>query len=138
MNKHHLIWNESLHQVGITVIDNQHREIVERVNLIADTVDQGSRHDVVQEMMDDLVLFAYEHFALEERLMTEYGFPGMEEHIAEHLDLLQKMDNLRNALRTPNPAKAALVLAFLTDWAELHILQSDREIGEFLADKGMR
>jgi hemerythrin len=138
MSKHHLIWNESRHCIGIAAIDDQHREIIERVNRIADAVGQGNRHDAVQEMMDDLVLFTCEHFALEERLMTEHGFPDLEEHIAEHLALLQQVDNLRKALRTPSPAKAALVSAFLTDWAELHILRSDKEIGAFLAAKGLR
>jgi hemerythrin len=138
MSKHHLIWNESLHCIGIAAIDDQHREIIERVNLIADAVDQGNRHEAVQEMMDDLVLFACEHFALEERLMTEYDFPDLEDHIEEHIGLLQQVNNLRKALRTPSPAKAALVSAFITDWAELHILQSDKEIGTFLAARGMR
>ncbi|MGE5027084.1 MAG: bacteriohemerythrin [Betaproteobacteria bacterium] len=140
MSKHHLIWNENRHCVGIAAIDDQHREIVERVNRISDAVGQGGRgaHDTVREMMDDLVLFTCEHFALEERLMTEHGFPDLEGHIAEHIDLLQQLDNLRNALRSPNPTKAALVSAFITDWAELHILQSDKEIGTFLAAKGLR
>lgn len=137
MHKHHLIWNER-HRVGIAAIDDQHIEIIERVNLIADAVDQSVPHDATQEMMDDLILFACEHFALEERLMTEYGFPDLEDHIAEHLSLLQQLNNIRNALRTPNPTKAALVSAFITDWAELHILQSDKEIGAFLAARGMR
>lgn len=138
MRKHHLIWNESLHCVGIAAIDDQHREIIKRVNLIADAVGQGNRHKAVQEMMDGLVLFACEHFALEERLMTEYGFPDLKDHIAEHRGLLQQLNNLRNALHTPSPAKAALVSAFITDWAEQHILQSDKEIGAFLAAKGLR
>ena len=127
MGKHHLTWNESLHGVGIAAIDEQHREIIERVNLIADAVDQGNRHEAVQEMMDDLVLFACGHFALEERLMTEYGFPGLEEHVEEHI-----------ALRTPNPTKAALVSAFITDWAEQHILEADQEVADFLAQKGLK
>jgi len=137
MHKHHLIWNENRHCVGIAAIDDQHREIIERVNLISDAVDKVDRHEAALEMMDDLILFACEHFALEERLMTEHGFPDLEEHIAEHLGLLQQLNNLRNALHTPSPAKAALVSAFITDWAELHILQSDKEIGAFLASKGM-
>lgn len=138
MDKHHLIWNESLHCVGIAAIDEQHREIIERVNLIADAVDQGNRHEAVQEMMDDLVLFACGHFAIEERLMTEYGFPGLEEHVEEHIGLLQQLTNLRNALRTPNPTKAALVSAFITDWAEQHILEADQEVADFLAQKGLK
>ncbi len=136
MSKHHLIWNENVHPVGIAAIDRQHREIIERVNLISDMVAQGNRHEATQEEMEDLILFTVEHFALEERLMAEYGFPGLDTHIAEHAILFQQIDNLRNALRTPNPTKAALVSAFLTDWAEQHILHSDKEIGAFLAARG--
>jgi len=136
MHKHHLIWNEC-HRVGIAAIDNQHREIIERVNLIADAVEQSDRHDAILEMTDELILFACEHFALEERLMTEYGFPDLEDHVAEHLGLLQQLNNIRNALLTPNPTKAALVSAFITDWAELHILQADKEIAVFLTARGM-
>lgn len=138
MGKHHLTWNDSLHRVGIAAIDGQHREIVARVNRISDAVGRGDRQDAVEEMMDDLILFACEHFALEERLMTEYGFPDLESHIEEHIGLLRQVENLRNALRTPSPAKAALVSAFITDWAELHILQADKEIGAFLAARGLR
>lgn len=137
MRKHHLTWDKERHSIGIASIDDQHREIVERVNQIADAVSHGEQSGTLLEMMDDLALLACDHFAMEERLMTEHGYPGLETHIREHLSLLQQIKNLRKALHRPNPTKAALVSAFLTDWADQHIMRSDREIGEFLSSKGI-
>lgn len=70
--------------------------------------------------------------------MVEHGFPDMESHIEEHRRLLQQLNNLiKEYLRAPRQSKAALISAFLTDWAEQHILQADKELGEFLAAKGL-
>ena len=138
MKKHHLTWNESRHSVGIALIDSQHREIIERVNQIADSVAKRNHSEVVQEILGELILFTHEHFALEERFMVEHGFPDMESHVEEHRRLLQQLNNLiKEDLRTPRRNKAALVSAFLTDWAEQHILQTDKELGEFLVAKGL-
>ena len=138
MNKYHLIWNESRHSVGIALIDSQHREIIERVNQIADWVAQRDQTEAVQEMFGGLIIFSREHFALEERLMVEYGFPDMENHIEEHHKLFQQLNNLIKAdQRSPRHNKAVLISAFLTDWAEQHILQADKELGEFLVAKGL-
>jgi hemerythrin len=138
MKKYHLIWNESLHSVGISLIDRQHREIIEMVNQIADRVAQRDQSEAVQELFEGLILFAREHFALEERLMVEHGFPDMKSHIEEHRKLFLQLNNLIKAgLRAPGNNKAALVSAFLTDWAEQHILRADKELGEFLIAKGL-
>lgn len=138
MKKHHLTWNESRHSVGIALIDSQHREIIERVNQIADSVAKRNHSEVVQKILGGLILFTSEHFALEERFMVEHGFPDMESHVEEHRRLLQQLNNLiKEDLRTPRRNKAALVSAFLTDWAEQHILQTDKELGEFLVAKGL-
>lgn len=71
MSKHHLIWNESRHSVGIALIDSQHREIIERVNQIVGGVAKRDQSEAVQEMLGGLIHFTHEHFALEERLMVE-------------------------------------------------------------------
>ncbi len=138
MRKHHLTWNESRYSVGIALIDSQHQELIERANQIADGVAKRDQSEAIQEMLGGLILFACEHFAFEERLMVEHGFPDKESHIEEHRRLLQQLNNLIKAdLRAPRHSKEALVSAFLTDWAEQHILHDDKKLGEFLAAKGL-
>jgi hemerythrin len=121
VKKYHLIWDENVHKVGIASIDDQHRELIERV----------------RPMMDDLILFTHTHFALEQRLMEEHGFPELQNHIEEHLELLKRMNTLYEFLGGSRQNKAELFSAFLSDWAELHVLQADKVLGNFLVAKGL-
>lgn len=138
MKKHELIWNKNQHGVGIALIDEQHRQIIEMVNQIANAVAAETKGDTLKEMLEDMLLFACEHFAVEERLMAEHDYPDMENHIQEHLRMYQQLSNLvKTVLRTTGRDKAALVSAYLSDWAERHILQADRELGGFLIAQGL-
>ncbi|MDD5240847.1 MAG: bacteriohemerythrin [Sulfuricella sp.] len=138
MRKHELVWNKDRHGVGIALIDDQHRQIIERVNQIAGAVATAVKKETLKEMLEDMLLFVCEHFAVEERLMAEHGYPDMESHIQEHLKMYQQLNNLvKTVLRTTGRDKAALVSAYLSDWAERHILLADKELGGFLAAQGL-
>lgn len=138
MRKHELVWNKNQHGVGIALIDDQHRQIIERVNQIAGAVATGAKKETLKEILEDMLLFVCEHFAVEERLMAEHGYPDMEGHIQEHLKMYQQLNNLvKTVLRTTGRDKAALVSAYLSDWAERHILLADKELGGFLAARGL-
>ena len=138
MKKLELVWNEDRHGVGIALIDEQHQQIIDMVNQLANAVAAGVKTDVLKEMLEDMLLFVCEHFAVEERLMAEHGYPDMEGHIQEHLRMYQQLNNLiKTVLRATGGNRAALVSAFLTDWAEQHILQADKELGGFLVAQGV-
>lgn len=131
-----LAWNQAKHSIGIASIDEEHRGIFERVNRIAEAVTRGDC-ETAEGMMDEFIAYTQRHFAREEQLMLEHGFPGLPRHKEEHDDLLHKVHNLKQGCHLPQAAKEALVLAFLTDWAEKHIIEADKEIGEFLVKKGL-
>lgn len=88
-------------------------------------------------LMNDLILLARRHFEFEERLMSEHGFPGLEGHAREHLGLLQKLNMFNETLSMSDPYRMKLILAFVTDWAELHLLKGEKVLGEHLTSKGL-
>lgn len=137
MKRHCVNWEEQRHCIGIASLDSQHRELVEQVNLIAQAIDEKDPVEKVNALMDDLVHLARQHFEFEEALMTQHGFPGVKEHAKEHRGLLQRLSSLSEVLHTSNPHKVELVLAFITDWAELHLLQGEKVLGEYLTSKGL-
>lgn len=137
MKRHCLKWDEHQHCIGIASLDDQHRELVEQVNRIAQAFDEKKSIEEVNALMDDLLRLARQHFEFEEGLMTRHAFPGVEEHAKEHRGLLQRLASLSEVLRTSNPHKVELVLAFITDWAELHLLQGEKVLGEYLVSKGL-
>ena len=137
MKRHCVKWDENRHCIGIASLDSQHRELVEQVNRIAQAIDKKKPAAEVNALMDDLVHLARQHFEFEESLMTRHAFPGVEGHSKEHRGLLQQLASLSDVLRTSNPHKVELVLAFITDWAELHLLQGEKVLGEYLVSKGL-
>ena len=137
MKRQCLNWNDHRHCIGIASLDNQHRELVEQVNLIAQAIDEKKSVDEVNILMDDLVSLARQHFEFEEGLMTKHSFPGVEGHAKEHRELLLRLANISEVLHTSTPHKVELVLAFITDWAELHLLQGEKVLGKYLITKGL-
>ncbi len=138
MKRAYLTWDEKRHSIGIPSLDAQHRQIVEKVNRVANAID-GTAGDEreLHELMAELLTLAKEHFEHEEQIMAEYGYPGTEGHANEHRGLLKRLETLNGVLQTKEPHKVELVLAFITDWAELHLLQGEKDLGAFLAAKGM-
>lgn len=137
MQKFRLTWNEKRHGLGIASIDSQHRGLVELVNILSEAMEQGCDHEQAHRHMDNLLRFAGTHFAHEEELMREHGFPDFERHAAEHARLLQEATTMMGALDPDNPGRAALVTAFLTDCVEYHIQQEDIPLGRHLQEKGL-
>lgn len=138
VKREYLIWDENRHSIGILSLDNQHKQLVRQVNLLANLIDtQTASDDELHELMSELLILAKQHFDHEEQIMSEYGYPGIDGHITEHRGLLKRLETMKSVLRTAEPHKVELVLAFITDWAELHLLQGEKELGAFLASKGL-
>jgi hemerythrin len=136
MTKHYLIWVEERHSIGIAAIDIQHREIAELVNLIVDDLVKGVPFETLKKMLFDLVHFVRVHFAYEERLMAEHGYPEIESHVEDHNRLIQQLSNIIEK-DSCVAHKAVLAPAFLIDWIELHALQDDMKLGKYLVSKGL-
>jgi hemerythrin-like metal-binding protein len=137
MNKYTLIWNDELHSIGIASLDSQHQEIVKLVNQIADTVAKGPISGAMVPLVNDLIRVSQAHFTLEQELMEKYGFPDLQNHVVEHLELLQQLKNLYEDIVGSKRERAGLISAFLCDWTEIHILKSDKMLGNFLIAKGL-
>jgi hemerythrin-like metal-binding protein len=134
MLRNHLVWDDHRHSVGIDSVDVQHRRMIELINRINDTLGNGEQVESAWNAMDELLVFTAEHFAHEEEVMLQQGYPDVNLHIEEHRKMLAQMRNLVGEARhSLSPVKVGLLPAFLADWAELHILHDDRKLGAFLA-----
>lgn len=138
MKRAYLAWDNTRHSIGIPSIDREHREIVDQVNRIGEAINANRDNDVLATLMNELVVLAQRHFEYEERLMNDHGFPGLVEHAKEHRELLKRLGVLNESIQVSSPHKMELVLAFITDWAELHLLEGEKILGDYLASKGIR
>lgn len=136
MLRNHLVWDNHRHSVGIDSIDGQHRRMIELINRINDALGDGEPVESAWNAMDELLGFTAAHFAHEEEVMAQQGYPDMPRHAEEHRKLLAQMHNLvGEAKHASSPISVRLVPAFLADWAESHILHDDRKLGTYLSTR---
>ena len=138
MKKFHLVWNESLHALGIPSIDREHQGLMHLVNDLSEAVAQGCDCERARQRMEKILDFATDHFAHEEALMRRHGFPGVEQHAAEHARLLHEAATLMETLTPEHADRAVLITAFLTDFTENHILHEDRAISQYFETQGIK
>ncbi|NIK43012.1 bacteriohemerythrin [Xanthomonas arboricola] len=77
-----LVWQDDLN-TGIEVIDHQHRRIVEMINQLH-VAQTSLQRLAVAEVIDELIDYTLSHFAFEEELMEEAGYPFSLAHKRVH------------------------------------------------------
>lgn len=107
--------------LGVPAMDRTHREFVDLVNRMAEASTAAFVY-----LYPDLVDHTHAHFANEDLLMRQTGFPAIAEHTAEHARVLGELDALRRRLSGGRIVLArAYVIEQLPAWFALHAVTMD-------------
>jgi hemerythrin-like metal-binding protein/diguanylate cyclase (GGDEF)-like protein len=124
---------EQRFEVGIEVLDGQHRHLLELINRLAADLRAGRDFDPLLDSLKDLVRYTEHHFATEERLMDEVG-AAAERHRAEHRRLEGSLARLTLRLDAEGVSESS---RFLRDWLFRHIDEVDRPFAALLRSRGV-
>jgi hemerythrin len=129
-------WDQSL-SVGIDKIDNQHKELFNRVNALLDACNQGKGKQVVGEIIDFLGDYVVTHFGAEERYMQQYNYPDYGAHKAMHDGFIDSFGQLKKKFESEGPGIQLVLQTNRTvvDWLIKHIGNTDKALGAFLKTK---
>ncbi len=114
-----VVWTPAF-EVGIPIIDEQHRRLVGIANAVSQLTGQGV---AFERALEDMMAYTQYHFALEERLMRAASYPGLEAHRREHEALA---DHVGGLWRRRTVLVQTEVLELLTAWLVNHILTCDQ------------
>ena len=121
-----LKWNAEL-DTGIDVIDGQHRRIVDYVNQLHEAREHGDAA-AVGEVIESTVEYTLSHFAFEESLMEDAGYPLSKPHKRVHELFVKRVADLdvtTFAKATESLKTVDSALAFISgERAKLGALQS--------------
>ena len=91
-------WSEKFN-LGIDVIDNQHRQILDYINALEKIRATGAREQI-KDVFDDLIDYTQSHFSFEENLLAQVNYQFLPSHRSIHelfvkrlKDYLQRFDN---------------------------------------------
>ncbi len=125
-------WEENF-SIGIPEIDKQHMIILECIAVLQDAVKNRNERagwSAVHSILGQLNAYVRMHFASEEELMRQFGYPGLSDHIDEHLQFMQDLIALQQKSRTDDIAHE--LHAFLDSWWHEHVMERDRHYVPFL------
>lgn len=125
-------WSEH-YEVGVAVIDGQHREMLEIVNRLLEGLRGGRDAGELVETLRELVRCAEHNVATEERLMQEHGL-AVAHHAEEHRRLLEAIRHFDLRL---DPGGLADSASWLREWLLGHIDEDDRPFAELLRSRGV-
>ena len=127
-----IVWGEVL-SIGVDEIDEDHRKLVNIFNILNHAVLEKESSDYLTAILKELINCTVWHFSHEERLMLKYGYEEMEEHKAEHQELIDSAKALQQELLESDQAVADEHIEFLEHWLTEHIFTADMRLGSFLS-----
>ena len=127
--------------VGIEEIDQQHQELLDRMDLLRDYMRRGQSKDAIHDTLKFLESYVVEHFDTEVKYMQRYRYPGILQHKAEHETFLKDFTAFKEkftSLQAQGEITTFLgldIVRKLNDWFSNHIATVDKKMGEFLVEK---
>jgi hemerythrin-like metal-binding protein len=128
-NNLYIIWHEN-NNLGISIIDEQHRGIISTINSLYHFIQSGQGEEIIKPTLIMLLQYTTIHFSTEEALMKEAGYPAVAKHIIMHKALLEKTRKL--SIEANRDQDSDAVLSFLKDWWLGHITKEDKKYAPFL------
>lgn len=123
-------WNDNF-DTRISIIDDQHRKLVDLLNCLANHIAFNPDISSLQEILDALIDYTVYHFQTEEKLWSSYFVNDSLEksHIETHRKFIVEINHLKNNQRDQTPVEIAeAMLGLLTKWLASHIIQTDRQM----------
>lgn len=129
-------WND-IYAVNVEKIDEQHRQIFELINDLQRSMMLDYGEAILEGVYVRLIDYTKSHFATEEKLMLNHGYPEAKTHIQEHEHLIAKVKELDRQRSTGTEQLSVRTLTFLFDWLSHHIMITDKKFGAFLNKQGV-
>ncbi len=120
--------------VGVEFIDNQHKEMFNRINRVLVAVRDKDSPEVVVATLGFLAKYVGEHFSAEHEEMIKHKYPAMNTHMEQHEYFAKEVAEFRARLKEEGTSEQLLIemKKLLVDWFSSHIDKVDRSLGRFI------
>lgn len=123
-------WNDNF-ETGISIVDEQHIELVRIINDLAAHVANHSSPIKLDKVFNELTSYADYHFKTEEGIWDAHfkDDDWLTKHEHTHHAFLEKVTLLKSDEKNkPLEVLVQELLSFLTQWLAFHILDSDKRM----------
>ncbi|WP_419797289.1 MAG: bacteriohemerythrin [Terasakiella sp.] len=125
-------WNEKL-STGLLGLDEQHAALFQLFNEFIDAIEAGSPQAVLVERFEYIIGETLKHFAYEEQIMKNIGFPEYSAH-KEHHEILRQDAELifKDLQETKDGVEVSPSINFLRALIVKHMVEKDLKIRDYI------
>lgn len=131
-------WRDKM-SVGSKVLDDDHKRLIDILNAFEEMTRNGADFEALDQIFQKLADYTREHFAREEKILEEIGYPLRNTHQDQHRSMvawLLKAYKTYKARRQAAEAQGITsdhecyeeLLKILNTWLMRHILQDDMKL----------
>jgi hemerythrin len=130
-----VVWDDR-YSVGVTLMDEQHKELLRETNELYKACREGdvAAEARFREVVKSTVDYVKTHFAQEEQIMERVKYPEFSNHKREHEVFVQKVLDEVKAFEEGKTFVPNNFVRFLRDWVLAHIALEDKKYGAFIAE----
>lgn len=128
-----IVWTESL-SIGIEAIDNQHKELLLRFDMLLNACQAGQGIKELKRLQGFLEDYVVTHFNDEETLQRRHNYPDQEAHHAEHLYFIDRISKLKEETSKEGISTHHVIetVNLLLKWLLNHISKVDTKLGAYI------
>ena len=127
-----IVWKPE-YDLGIHIIDEQHRGIVTVINCLYYEMQKKKGGSVLTPIFKIIYEYSHIHFTIEEEFLEKSDFPNAITHRALHSELIDTTSKVgKKSILNRDPYQ---FMDFLKKWWIDHICGEDRVFRDYLLDK---
>ena len=117
---------------NVGLIDEQHRELITRINKLHDAMKEGKGREVVQSTLNFLVSYVVKHFTDEESFMEKYECPIKDVNKKAHKDFVEKLKDFESKQARGEVLLSLEIYNDLSKWVINHIKTIDTKMAAYV------
>jgi hemerythrin len=118
-----IVWKPE-YNLGIPIIDEQHRGIVSTINSLHYALQHNLEGNMLRPIINTVKEYTHIHFSIEEELLKKDGFLDFEYHCSLHRELMDSLDLIGDLSLEEHDSHK--FMGFLKLWWIEHICEKDR------------
>ncbi len=130
-------WTDKM-SVQSEEIDLQHKQLIDIINELYQAFMNKEHKEKISVIINRLEEYAKYHFSTEEKYFDMFDFYDKENHIKEHHNFKEKVNEFIQKYQKKNDALTYNVMLFLKNWLNGHIMGTDRKYIECFIKHGVK
>lgn len=131
-----IIWDVTM-STGIPRIDNQHQELIRKLNALLDAMQKGRGKEEISKLLGFLGEYVIKHFSDEEAEMERLKCPAAVTNRIAHQQFIKRFTEFRDRFEKEGASPRVIidVQKTLVDWVVMHIRGVDTKLAASVKQK---